>query len=453
MINKKSIIILAAVLVVLIGAFFAVKYLWVEEEQTPASDDVQLTEIFTTAKENVVRIDVKLVNESFSFVYKDDKWVLENDETVSLKNSYVDYLCIDLSSVYAQECIEENASDLTKYGLDTPAGVYTITLADGTTKTFHLGNMDPVGRSYYFKMADRPVVYTIYTSKGQSLSNNLAYYRNSNILDVNTETLSRIYVKRGNDTLELIKKAGKEGDLSEYVWDMLKPIKHECDVQPIHDYIISKMSYITVKEFIDPSDERYAISGVNAPEAVIELSDDSDVRQTIYIGNADGESRYIKTNDRVYLIADDAVSFIDLSPFLYVSKFISLEHIDTVSEIEIIHNGITHTASIEGEKDNYVYKLNGTELMEDTFKEQVYQKVIGLLADEFAESPVQGTPEYTVIYHLKDGSVKRNDYCHYDDRSYAAFDKDGNCEFIIRKKKLDEMFASVDNVAAGRTAQ
>lgn len=453
MINKKSIIILTVVLVVLIGAFFAVKYLWVEEEQLSTSDNSQIIEVFTTAKENVVRIDVRLTEESFSFLYKDDKWVLESDETVRLKNSNVDYLCIDLCGIYAQDCIEENASDLTKYGLDTPSGIYTVTLSDGTSKTFCLGNMDPVGRTYYFKMDDSPAVYTVYASKGQSLLNNLAYYRNSNILDVNAEALSRIYVKKGADALELIKKPGEEGDLDEYVWDMLKPSNHVCDSQPIHDYIISKISYITVKEFIDPSDERYGVSGVNTPEAVIELSDDSDIRQTIYIGNADGESRYIKTNDRVYLIADDAVSFIELSPFIYVSKFISLEHIDTVSKVEIIHNGITHTATIEGEKDNYVYKLNGTELMEDTFKEQVYQKVIGLLADEFAETPVQGTPEYTVIYHLKDGSVKRNDYCHYDDRSYAAFDKDGNCEFIIRKKKLEEMFASVDNAAAGRTAQ
>ena len=146
------------------------------------------------------------------------------------------------------------------------------------------------------------------------------------------------------------------------------------------------------------------------------------------------------------LVSSDSVSFINVDPFIYISKFINLENIDDVKRVDVTHKGKTHTATIEGEKDKYVYKLNGKEVLEDKFKKEVYQKIIGLFADGFAKNPVYKSPDYTITFYLKDGSVKKTDYCYYDSRNYAAFDKNGRCEFIIRQKELENMFASIENV-------
>ncbi len=450
MINKKSIIILSAVVVVLIGAFLAVNYLWTDEEAATGISSSESIELFTTAKENIVQMDLSVGDESFSFVRSEDKWLLAGDESVKLKNSSVDYLCVELAGIYAKQCVEENAADLAKYGLSQPFGTYKISLADGTDKTFLLGNQDPVTDAYYFKMADTDAVYTIYSSKGDSLSKKSAEYKDSAILEVDSENLSRVYVRSNDEVLELKKEIIGEGEEAKILWNMLQPMKRECDVQPITDNIISKISYITVSEFINADDERYSSSGVDAPDAVIELTDDDGVSQTIYVGKSEGEQRYIKTNDRVYLISADSVSFTELDPFIYIMKFISLENIDSVSKIEVTKGDKTHVALIEGEGDKQTYKLNDKEVMEDTFKREVYQRIIGLLADDFAVNPAYGDAEYTVTYYMNDGSVKKNEYCAYDERSYAAFDKDGRCEFIIRRKKLDEMFASLENVDAGK---
>lgn len=453
MINKKSIIILASVLVVLVGAFLAVTYLWTDEEESKPANDIQSIELFTTSKDNILEMALRVNGENFTFMRSDDRWILKGKEDVKLKQSTVDYLCIDLAGIYAQQCVEENAADLSKYGLAEPVGTYTLTLADADAKTFYLGNQDPITGAYYFKMADTDAVYTIYSNKGDSLSKGSAEYKDSDILDVDSENLSRIYMQSGGTVLEMKKTVTKNGEEEKIVWNMVQPMKHECDAEPISENIISKLSYITVQEFIDEADDRYSKSGVNFPDATITLTDDDGVSQIIYVGDSEGEARYIKTNNRVYLISADSVSFIDIDPFIYISKFISLENIDTVSKVEVTHAGTTHVATIEGEKDKYTYKLNGKEIMEDTFKRQVYQKIIGLLADDFAENPRYSAPEYVVTYYLRDGTVKQNNYCHYDDRSYAAYDKNGRCEFIIRKKKLDEMFASLENVATGKISE
>ena len=444
MINKKTIIILSAVLVVMIGAFLAVNYLWTEQPQKNTPDEFKSIEIWSGDKENVTKIDLTVDKDSFSFIRTGGGWSL-NGTDVKLKNSQVEYLAAELTSVHGKECIEENATDLSKYGLSEPFGTYKVSFKDNTTKTFYLGDEDPVTNCYYFKMDDSPKVYTIYSTKGDTLLKGADSYRDDQILKIDTENITSISVKTSTQIFELQLTTEGEGEEATTVWNMIRPLTRECDTQIINDEIISKISYMSVEAFIDADDEGYSSSGVNNPVATVTVADYMGGKQTIYVGNEKGGSRYIKTDGEVYLINGDSVSFINVDPFIYISKFINLENIDDVKRVDVTHNGKTHTATIEGEKDKYTYKLDGKEVLEDKFKKEVYQKVIGLFADGFAKTPVYRSPEYTVTFYLKDGSVKKTDFCYYDSRSYAAF-KDGRCEFIIRQKELENMFASIENV-------
>jgi len=447
MINKKSIIILTAVVIVLLCAFLTVNFFWKESVEEPVSFESTSIEFFTTANENIIKMDITVDGESFSFVRSGEKWLLAGNEDVNLKNSSVDYLCSELAGIYAKQCVDEKGENLSAYGFDNPFGRYTITLSDGTAKTFLLGKQDPVTGVYFFKDASEMAVYTIYQTKGDALCRNVDTYKNSDIIGVDIGNLSKIEVTSSKTVLELVSGTTDDGTVE---WKMKKPMIRDTDLERINESVLSKLSYISVSEFIDEKSEKYAQSGVNNPEAVLTLTDGEGVSQKFYIGKSVDQQRYVKTNGRVYLINGEGVSFVDLDPFIYINKFISLEDIDEVSKIEVISKGKTHTATITGENENYTYKLNGTEVMETNFKRQVYQKIIALMADDFALNPKYSTPEYTVIFYFRDGTVKKNEYCHYDDRNYAVYNSNGTCEFILRKKKLNEMFDSLENVVAQR---
>lgn len=451
MISKRNIIILAVAVVVLIASLLAVTFLWKDDEPTDEGSTFESIEAFTVSKDTITAIDIKTEAESFGFIKKDDAWVLKSDETVKLKSSSVDYLATDISGIYAKSCVEENSTDIKKYGLEEPTGEFAVTLDDGSVKTLYLGKKDPVSGCYYFKTADSNAVYAVYESKGESLLKPLSEYRDTNILEVDTSNLSLFKMVKGGTvlTLERTVTEGEDGSTGEQ-WHMSSPMNKDCDNEPISNNITSKISYVTVKDFIDAGDERYGVSGVNSPEAAVTLTDGDGKTQTIYVGKADGQNRYVKTEGRVYLIDGDSVSFIDVEPFIYISKFICIENISDVAKIEVTKGETTYIATVEGEGDSQKYTLNGKEVLTDTFKRQVYQKVIGLLADEFASSPKYGKPVYTVTFYLNDGTVKRTDYCEYDDRSYAAFDGNGKCEFVIRHKKLEEMFDALKGVDEGR---
>ena len=446
MISKKNIVILSVTLVLLIGAFVAVNFLWTEDDGLNFETNIETIEVFSELNENVVRIDALVDGEKFSFSSKDGEWTFVGKD-LKLENYLVANLCSELTSIYAFSCVEQNPEDLEKYGLENPFATYKVSLSSGEVKTFLLGNQDPVTGYYYLKDADAAPVYTVYSSKGDALSQGLDYYRNKSILDVSAESLSRIYVKKGAQVLELEKYTTTVNKQETEKWKMLKPMARDCDTNKVEDNIISKISYITFEEFVDEDDEKYSLSGVSNPVATVKLTDDSGAEQTIYVGKKDGDLRYIKTNSTVYLVNDDSVSFIDVDPFIYISKFINLENIEKVSKVEVTHKDKTHVVTIEGEKENAVYKLNGREVLEETFKTDVYQKIIGLLADDFAKNAVYSTPQYSVTFYFKDGSIKKTDYCNYDERNYAAFDKNRNCDFVILKKELENMFAAIEKIA------
>lgn len=448
MISKKSIIALAVVVLLLIGAFVGLSFLGTEEEKDSISFESTSIELFTTTTDNILRMDLTVDDESFSFTRSGEKWILVGREDVKLKNSSVDYLCSELASVYAKQCVDEKGENLSIYGFDKPLATYKITMADGSTKTYLLGNRDIITGQYYFKLADTSPVYTLYPTKGDAIYKKCDEYKDSNIIDIDMSSLSSVNMRSTRFNLELVLE--KSGD--SYVWNMKQPMNRRTDNEQVNKNLISKLSYITIIEFVDERSEKYVHSGVNNPEAVLTLTDETGATQTLYVGKQVDLNRYVKTNGRVYLINGDSLSFIDTDPFIYINKFINLENIDEVSKVEVTAKGKTHIATIDSTGEIATYKLNGTEVLETKFKREVYQKIIALMADEFVKNPSYSTPEYMVTFYMKDGNVKKTEYCVYDDRNYAAY-SDGKCEFIIRKKKLEEMFASLENVIAERTQE
>lgn len=442
MINKKGIIALAVVAVVLIGAYLAVTMLWAVEDTTPTEQSTG-TEVFTTSPDSITSIEATVDGESFTFLRSGEKWVLAGEEDITLRQSEINYLCSELSSIYAKQKLDTTGKTLASYGFDNPKATFRITLSGKDTRTFLLGKEDPVTGLFFFKEASADAVYTIYANKGEYIYKPSSHYKDANILKLDTSALSYINVSSSASALEL---SLGEAD-GQPQWYMKRPMNRMADNSRINEKIISVLSYISVVEFVDEGSDKYASSGVSSPKATITLADKEGRRQTVYVGNAEDTNRYIKTNGKVYLINGTSLSFLDLEPFMFINKYICLEPIDNVAKVEVKAKGVTYVVTIEGSKDNYTYRLNGAEVLGSTFRRDVYQKIIGMIADDFAVNPRYTEPEYTVTFTRRDGTVNAVKYCAYDDRSYAVFNANGKCEFILRKKNLDEMFAAIESLA------
>lgn len=453
MIKKKNLILLGIIIIVLIGALLCVNFL-LKEKETPTADlsspSSSSVEIFKVDEDSVSEIHAEVGGEMFSFVKNGDTWQLNGFPDVKLKQSSVNTLLSNLATVTGEKKITDSAEDISIYGFDEPLASYTLMLNSGENKTLLLGNQDPVSQSYYFKMSDESAVYMVYSTRGSTLLRELSYYRDDTLLSVNIASLNYISIHSGGSTIELELRTSGEGENQTSDWWMTKPRQKKTDSQRVSENILTKLENWSIKEFVFDGTENDAQYGLSSPAGIILLKDSTGAAQTFEIGSKTDENRYIRVSgsSSVYTVSAEAVDFISVDPFLLIEKFVNLENIDNASSVEVKNaQGAAHTLTILRDGENTSYQLDGNDIEEKKFK-AMYQSVIGLTADGFSQNPQKGTPLYTVVYYLTNGSSKTYEYCDYDDRNYAVFGSDGSREYFIRKKKLEDMFSAIENPVA-----
>lgn len=171
--QKKGLIILLAVLLVLCIVYFALRSYnqsQKEAEQAKAeAEEIQVVDI-----ENPVEITYSSEDgSSVSLVKEDDTWHLKDDTETALVQDTIENIADTVSDVQAERQIEDPDS-LESYGLDSPAYTITVTGEDGTTETIYIG--DGADSDYYMTAGDKENVYTVSSSL-------------PNVLEMNTENL------------------------------------------------------------------------------------------------------------------------------------------------------------------------------------------------------------------------------------------------------------------------
>lgn len=170
--QKKGLIILLAVLLVLCIVYFALRSYnqsQKEAEQAKAeAEEIQVVDI-----ENPVEITYSSEDgSSVSLVKEDDTWHLKDDTETALVQDTIENIADTVSDVQAERQIEDPDS-LESYGLDSPAYTITVIGEDGTTETIYIG--DGADSDYYMTAGDKENVYGIIFLP--------------NVLEMNTENL------------------------------------------------------------------------------------------------------------------------------------------------------------------------------------------------------------------------------------------------------------------------
>jgi len=162
--QKKQLIFLVILLVVLCGAYFGAEAYNKHAEQKEAEAEL-------AGKKYLVQVDAADITaisydyneEICSFVKEEEVWVAENDKTLSIKQSSLESMAEKLAVLEVQDVVE-GVTDLEQYGLTEPAK--TIQFIAGDTEYEILqGTYNPTASVYYVcDASDLSVVYTVQTT-------------------------------------------------------------------------------------------------------------------------------------------------------------------------------------------------------------------------------------------------------------------------------------------------
>ncbi|MCI8718028.1 MAG: DUF4340 domain-containing protein [Lachnospiraceae bacterium] len=488
--NKRNLIIMAAMVVLLIGVFVAVQI--INSKNNKGSDNGLVkssVSLISFKKNEISKVSYQYRGEEWvNYKMAQDTWYNADDEDFPLAssafaNNFVEKI-VKLSTS-RQLAKQEEAQN---YGLDDPYLTVRIENASGKTETLYLGEYNSMIKEYYLKIEGSDEIYTTGTD--------LIYMCRADIYDYATiesfptysqADLNGIVLK--NDDIEIeftYFTDGYETDLiGECRWFFKTPFSHyrSAETNKINDLksdVIDNLQFAKLANY-NPSQEdleQYGLLDVKRQYIINYNSKDEetgvtmDCSKIVDFGNYDDESkcyyaRMIETkgnvrevSDNIYLISREAVdALLGIDPLDYIYKYVIYVKITDVAN----ENGnitfdtpdgqfVLENKSVVKQDDTTeddIYYLNG-ELMDEDDVEDFY---LGILSKAWIERIIYDKstvitdkePTYTITYNRNKDDYYGNavvEYTEYDMNYYQAT-VNGVTDVLVNKRILDETMAQL----------
>ena len=124
---KTNIILILTVIVILSGAIFALSF--VTDKTDVDTNDIAETDtsvVVLDIKEDIKSYKYTSADEEFE-ILKEKFWYVENNDDIDLNQQNVLKMLGVISKLSTINLVEEDAKDLSKYGLDSPSSIIEVT--------------------------------------------------------------------------------------------------------------------------------------------------------------------------------------------------------------------------------------------------------------------------------------------------------------------------------------
>lgn len=257
--------------------------------------------ILDITAEKTTKLNIKFEKKELEFLKEsENNWFVMPYRFKGDKDS-IENLIYKLSSLKAAGFIEDEPSDLKKYGLDKP--VVSISVHQGSDRpslTLQVGKKLKDKDEDFVKRTDVATIFSVEHNFATNFDKTYNDFRDK-----------RLFVFKSEDILEV--EIIKEKKRIYAKKDRLGKFKVEEPVKKLVEYpyssLISEVSSLKVNKFVDDSGKKLDKYGLKNPKITITLyameNQEKKIKAKLYIGNADKEDYYAKTDtlDSVYSIS------------------------------------------------------------------------------------------------------------------------------------------------------
>lgn len=394
----------------------------------------------------------------------EEKWVVSEPSGMVLYESKLNTISYTISSLTASKVAEENASDLSLYGLDKPATV-SVKLENNEVKTLEIGRETPSKSGYYAKLKGSNTVYVIGSYDGKTLLSSYSDLRDKTLFTESYEDVTEFALERNG---EIVFKAKKTGD---YEWELTEPIEAEVKSGSI-DTILQTFMGASASEFVERDAADLSKYGLDSPKYVITVDSKS-----ILLGNEKekGSTTYAKFADgnEVFVLKNSVLNFVDKPLKEVVDVFAYITNIQDVEKIVVNIDGQTIVSEIvtdpDGDTDKDKFYVNGRDVSDvrDDSDSQLfrkyYQGLIGItMSDLDVGAEPKGEPEITFTYYRKtDPKEVKVEFVPRDNIYYYVIRNGKYTNMLVAKDKFDaedgprktyqRLMEAADKAEAGNT--
>ncbi len=457
----KSLIALAVVLVVLVAAYIIVTKVIKFDDNTTDKPNIETIRITDGSKDDINKLTITNAGGTLIFEQKEIEEKVEtknedgtvNTDTVkkivwqpispagwSVDSNQVNSVAINAISMTADKLIEENAQDLSAYGLDKPQATIKMELKDGSVVVLELGSLTPTGGAYYAKTADKNTVYTVGTYTASRLLSNKVDLMNKSVLEGDYTTITELSMTRNSVN---VFSGYKKSDLE---WEITEPIL--CSADESIFKMLDSISKITASSFVETELINLEKYGLDKPNYEFEYTM-GDEKLFLKLGKkiSDGSEIYATLGKEVFVLSTSNLTFMDKPIEEIINPFVYLPNIQGVSRLEVHMDGRVDVSIIKADledKKNDSFIFNGKEISGDEALDKLYRKyyqgVIGTRVETVEpDAQPSGKPEFTFVYTSnKDNSVTTVELIPKDESLLYAMRNGVYTGLTVSKKPFDE---------------
>ena len=486
--NKKGLIVGIIILVLLLGAYFLLRYLNLDEEDTAEEDAAET--VFEIDADDISNIQIVSGENTFDFSHGDDKWNYVEDDKFPLSESAILDKVSSLTSVSSMRTIED-PDNLADFGLENPEVTATVTDTDGKETELALGaTNDAVSGCYMSMNGDTSKIYLVDTTLKTNLEFDLSdIAEKEDIPSITGSTITSVTIQKPEGTAKLFQDSGSEtgwtfedtdgssvpadsslvstytGNFSALAWTDYVTY----DLNNLGAYGLENPTVITVdyqqEEEADGSDTE------SSDDSAEETADDStkddteedstvtvDKQMVMLVGSQTEDGNYyygkLQDNSCIYTIGSSTIQNItDMKKADFLSTKVADYSFADLDTVTFTRNGETYVASKEtvesededGETTEETKYLINDKKIETTDFNSFYNLITAMTwqsQDENAQP--SGEPDLSVDFYKEGGTNVTVDYYSYDTNFYLVIDSKGN-HSLVNKMDVRELLEKFDS--------
>ena len=355
----------------------------------PAADTSP--KILTIPEDQIKEVKLKKTGGDTTVLRKGDdgKWQIVEPKPLRADQESVNSLASTLSSLNADKLVEDKATDLAPYGLNSPGLDVTVVKKDGKTQDLYVGDDTPTGSGSYVKLAGDPHVYTVSSYVKTSLDKTFNDLRDKRLLTFDQDKLTRVDLQAKGETIEF-------GKNNQNDWQILKPRPLRADGSQVEE-LIRKLKDAKMDTSVSAEDAKKAAAAFasGARVAVATVADASGT-ESMEVRKDKDKNYYAKSSavDGIYKVTADLGDGLD-------------KKLDDFRNKKLFDFGWTDPNKVQVGKAAYDKVgdkwMAGAKQMDSPSVQSVVDKLRDLTATKFLDSGGAGAPVLDLVVSSNNG--------------------------------------------------
>ena len=439
---------------------------------TDAETGEQSTGIIKTVNVKNKTDEYLVVQQSKAADGEDPVYTIDGYQDVNMDNVLIRTLVNNANGLSSEDVVEENCTDLEKFGLADPEAAVDIEYETGTKCRMFIGNQTPSAAEKYVMLDGENTVYTVRVSAVANYSKALTDFVSTTILQKPEvyPVVEKLTVSRKDSEADLVLEYDVKSDDSEYrggtssTHIMTSPTDAHLTVERSTDIITGMFGLESSSLYsVHCTEAEIAEAGLKDAFCTVtmECDDGNDYKLLIseFFEDDNGKSCYcmLEGSNVIYVLSAEKAIWTTVEPVDVASRMFIVSYVWNVTDLSVECGGklydfeITQTVEA-GEDENLTSANFTTTLNGENFDSERYRKFYSFLikanAESFAlgEDIPQGEPMAVLEY--TDGYTRETVKCEFYEKSslQALVVIDGESKFNIAKSYVETLIENAENL-------